>query len=96
MGIPNEAGCCKKEAQVISALGDQENAVDKFVSLAEELRSRLDAVMTPPTPPGQVDESDVKGEPPFTSPLADKIHSINSRARYGQIVLQDILNRLEI
>lgn len=72
MGIPTEAGCCKKEAQVLSALGDQENAVSKLVSLAEgEGRSSV-------------------------SPLADKINSINYRTKYGQIVLQDILNRLEI
>jgi len=93
MGIPNEAGCCKKEAQIISALGDQERAVEKLVSLAEEVRSRVDAVLTPPVPSTE----DKKGELyPTTSPLAEKINNINFRTKYGQIVLQDILDRLEI
>ena len=93
MGIPIEAGCCKKEAQVLSVLGDQERAVEKLVSLAEEVRSRVDAVLTPPVPSTE----EKKGElHPTTSPLAEKINNINFRTKYGQIVLQDILNRLEI
>jgi hypothetical protein len=93
MGIPNGAGCCEKEAQVISALAGQEGAVEKLVSLAEEVRTRVIAVLAP------LDASDEKKEGelrPTTSPLAEKIININLRARYGQAVLRDILDRLEI
>ena len=93
MGIPNEAGCCKKEAQVILVLGDQERAVEKLVSLAEEVRSRVDAVLTPPVPSTE----DKKGEiHPTTSPLAEKILGITDKAIYAQAILRDILDRLEI
>jgi len=93
MGIPNDAGCCKKEAQVLSALGDQERAVENLVSLAEEVRSRVDAVLTPPVPSGEKKKGELH---PTTSPLAEKINNINFRTKYAQAILRDILDRLEI